>query len=48
MERKSYVELAGNGGYFSKFPYIEDSYDNFRKCMTERRKDHDDKQYNIS
>ena len=30
MERRSYVELAGNGGYFSKFEWKADPYDNFR------------------
>lgn len=40
MERKSYVELAGNGGYFSKFEYIEDDYNNYKKDLTKRRENH--------
>ena len=30
MERRSYVELANNGGYFSKFEWREDPYDGFK------------------
>ena len=30
-ESRSYIELQKNGGYFSKFVYIGDSYDDFLK-----------------
>ena len=47
MERRSYVELANNGGYFSKFSYISDPYDEFKKALTERRKEHTDKMLEV-
>ena len=37
MERRSYVELSGNGGYFSKFEWMPDSFDRYKKALTERR-----------
>lgn len=40
MERKSYVELAGNGGYFSKFPYIESEYSLYKDDLKSRREKH--------
>ena len=44
MERRSYVELAGNGGYFSKFEWKPDPFENFRKALTERRVAHEEAQ----
>lgn len=32
MERKTYVELSQNGGYFSKFEWMPDSYNFFREA----------------
>jgi len=37
MERRSYVELANNGGYFSKFEWLPDSYSSFQDELTKRR-----------
>ena len=31
MERKTYVELANNGGYFSKFEWQPDPYGKFKE-----------------
>ena len=51
MERKTYVELAGNGGYFSKFPYSYneeyDSYDSYKEDMRKRREAHEEKMMKI-
>ena len=32
MERKTYVELANNGGYFSKFEWHPDPYYLFKEA----------------
>ena len=37
MERRSYVELANTGGYFSKFEWLPDSYSSFQDELTKRR-----------
>lgn len=37
MERRSYVELANNGGYFSKFEWLPDSFSSFKEELTKRR-----------
>jgi hypothetical protein len=34
MERRSYVELANNGGYFSKFEWLPDSFSSFQEVLT--------------
>ena len=39
MERKSYIELNGNGGYFSKFDWKPDEFSRFREDLSNRRKD---------
>lgn len=44
MERKSWVELSHNGGYFSKFDWKPDEYSNFKQKQIEDRKDHKEKQ----
>ena len=31
IERKTYVELSANGGYFSKFAWQPEPYDNFKE-----------------
>lgn len=31
MERKSYIELSNNGGYFSKFEWQHDEYGRFKE-----------------
>ena len=40
MERRSYVELANNGGYFSKFQFMSDPYELYKKSLTDRRMEH--------
>ena len=47
MERRSYVELAGNGGYFSKFDWQPDPFERYRKDLTERRLQHEDAQKSV-
>ena len=37
MERRTYVELANNGGYFSKFPWQPDPYGRWAEIMSQRR-----------
>ena len=39
MERRTYVELANNGGYFSKFPWIADPYALWYEDRANRRKE---------
>ena len=38
IERRSYVELAGNGGYFSKFSWLPDEFERYRDSIKNRRK----------
>lgn len=38
MERKSYIELSNNGGYFSKFEWQMDEYGRFKEQQIEERK----------
>ena len=38
MERKSYIELSGNGGYFSKFYWMPDEYERYREEKSRQRK----------
>lgn len=35
MERKSYIELCNNGGYFSKFDYTPADYSSFKEMVAE-------------
>ena len=47
MERKSYIELNGNGGYFSKFDWKPDEFSRFREDLSARRKDQVKKQNDV-
>ena len=44
MERRSWVELSNNGGYFSKFEWRPDEYGLYRDELSKKRKDHEEKQ----
>lgn len=37
IERRSYVELAGNGGYFSKFSWLPEPFERYRDTLKQRR-----------
>ena len=43
MERKSYIELTNNGGYFSKFEWKPDEFGRFREELSKRRKENVEK-----
>lgn len=43
MERRTFVELANNGGYFSKFAYMSDPYDRWIEEQSKRRKENVEK-----
>ena len=47
MERRSYVELANNGGYFSKFEWLPDSFSSFQEALTQRRLEKDNAQREV-
>lgn len=40
IERKTYVELSNNGGYFSKFEWKPEPYGNFTQKLKKARLDH--------
>lgn len=44
MERRSYVELSNNGGYFSKFEWRPDEYGSFQELEAARRREKNEKQ----
>ena len=44
MERRSYVELSNNGGYFSKFEWQPDDYNNFKEKISSERRSNVEKQ----
>jgi len=37
MERRTYVELANNGGYFSKFSWLNDPFERWTDDLSKRR-----------
>lgn len=47
MERRTYVELANNGGYFSKFPWLADPYVRWFSENSKCRKDNVSKREEI-
>lgn len=47
MERRSWVELSANGGYFSKFEWQPDDYMRFKEKMVEDRKEKKQKQEDV-
>ena len=47
MERKTYVELSNNGGYFSKFEWKEDPYERYRDHQSTAREKHDKAQSSV-
>jgi hypothetical protein len=47
MERRTYVELANNGGYFSKFPWLADPFQRWYTANSKSRKDNVDKRVDI-
>ena len=40
IERKTYVELSSHGGYFSKFEWKPEPYDNFTERLKKARLAH--------
>jgi hypothetical protein len=47
IERRSWVELSKNGGYFSKFTWQEDAYDNFKDSLKSLRLKHDKRMFEL-
>ena len=43
IQEKSYIELTNGGGFFSKFKYEEDDFNNFRESLRQERQEHHDK-----
>lgn len=40
IERKTYVELSNNGGYFSKFEWKPEPFGNFKEKLKKARLEH--------
>ena len=47
MEGRTYVELANNGGYFSKFPWQTDPFERWTDDIARRRKENKEKREDI-
>lgn len=47
MERRTYVELANNGGYFSKFSWIADPFARWSEELSRRRKENEAKREEV-
>lgn len=47
VERRSWVELSKNGGYFSKFTWANDPYERYRQDLTKRRLEHEKNQRDV-
>ena len=43
IQEKSYIELTNGGGFFSKFQYVEDPYENFLEAKRQERLDHEER-----
>lgn len=37
MERRSWIELLNNGGYFSKFDWMPEGFNNFKEMLKQDR-----------
>ena len=47
IERRSWVELSKNGGYFSKFEWQPDPFANFKESLTSDRVKHEKQQFEV-
>lgn len=47
IQEKSYIELTNGGGFFSKFQYVEDPFENFLEAKRQERLEHEEKMKDV-